>query len=85
MPKYGIFKVSFAFFEFFFNFLLNIFKNAFRMKFAKRSDGHFATKIGMLVCTIGELEKKMAFLMCFFVFFEFFEFFWKIFLKMLFE
>ena len=72
MPKYGIFKVSFAFFEFFLNFLLNIFKNAFRMKFAKRSEGHFATKIGMLVCTIGELEKKMAFLMCFFVFFEFF-------------
>ena len=55
------------------------------MKFAKRSDGHFATKIGMLVCTIGELEKKMAFLMFFFVFFDFFDFFWKIFLKMLFE
>ena len=68
MPKNGIFKVGFTFFEFFI-FLLNIFKNAFRMKFAKRSDGHFATKIGMLVCTIGELEKKMAFLMCFFVFF----------------
>ena len=65
MPKYGIFKVNFAFF---FIFLLNIFKNAFRMKFAKRSDGHFATKIGMLVCTIGELEKKMAFLMCFLYF-----------------
>ena len=70
MPKYGIFKVSFAFFEFFLNFLLNIFKNAFRMKFAKRSDGHFATKIGMLVCTIGQLEKN-GILMYFFIFFNF--------------
>ena len=65
-------KLVLHFLNFFKNFLLNIFKNAFRMKFAKRSDGHFATKIGMLVCTIGELEKKMAFLMCFFCIFLFF-------------
>jgi len=49
------------------------------MKFAKLSNGHFATKIGMLVCTIGELVKKMAFLKlfiyifgCFYFYFYFF-------------
>jgi len=41
-------------------FLLNIFENDFRIKDAYRSDGHFATKIGALVCMVGKFEAKNA-------------------------
>ena len=44
------------------------------MKDAHRSDCHFATKIGMLVCTIGQLEKNWN-LMYFFIFFLIFKIF----------
>jgi len=64
MPKNGIFKVVYLhfwmFLFLFLFFLLNIFENAFRIKDAHRSDAHFATKIGALVCLVGKFEAKNA-------------------------
>ena len=75
MPKNGIWQLFiyiFGCFIFISIFFLNIFENDFRIKDAYRSDGHFATKIGALVCMVGKFEAKYGIFKVSFAFFYFF-------------